>query len=93
MHAKSDSSSSVGHTDFKYLRFQCIGVYLVAALPACQSINPLLTIDLDTPGILDRPLEEMNTIEMQSITAIAHLRAAILYCWCFCVFPLIISLL
>lgn len=34
---------------------------------------------LDTPGILDRPLEERNTIEMQSITALAHLRAAVLY--------------
>lgn len=34
---------------------------------------------VDTPGILDHPLEEMTTIEMQSITAIAHLRAAILY--------------
>ncbi|KAE8230609.1 hypothetical protein A4X09_0g5966 [Tilletia walkeri] len=34
---------------------------------------------VDTPGILDHPLEEMNTIEMQSITALAHLRSAILY--------------
>ncbi|EOQ99210.1 putative nucleolar GTP-binding protein 1 [Wallemia ichthyophaga EXF-994] len=34
---------------------------------------------IDTPGILDHPLEEMNTIEMQSITAMAHLRSAILY--------------
>jgi nucleolar GTP-binding protein len=34
---------------------------------------------IDTPGILDHPLEEMNTIEMQSITAMAHLRCAILY--------------
>jgi len=34
---------------------------------------------IDTPGILDHPLEERNTIEMQSITAMAHLRAAILY--------------
>ncbi|KAJ1033304.1 hypothetical protein NDA13_001297 [Ustilago tritici] len=34
---------------------------------------------VDTPGILDHPLEEMNTIEMQSITALAHLRAAVLY--------------
>mmetsp|Transcript_20120 Transcript_20120/g.43823 ORF Transcript_20120/g.43823 Transcript_20120/m.43823 type:complete len:675 (+) Transcript_20120:351-2375(+) len=34
---------------------------------------------IDTPGILDRPLEERNTIEMQSITALAHLRAACLY--------------
>lgn len=34
---------------------------------------------VDTPGILDHPLEQMNTIEMQSITAIAHLRSAVLY--------------
>ena len=34
---------------------------------------------VDTPGILDHPLEEMNTIEMQSITALAHLRSAVLY--------------
>lgn len=34
---------------------------------------------VDTPGVLDHPLEEMTTIEMQSITAIAHLRAAIMY--------------
>ena len=34
---------------------------------------------IDTPGILDQPLEARNTIEMQSITALAHLRAAVLY--------------
>jgi nucleolar GTP-binding protein len=34
---------------------------------------------IDTPGILDHPLEEMNTIEMQSITALAHLRSCVLY--------------
>ena len=34
---------------------------------------------IDTPGILDHALEEMNTIEMQSVTAIAHLRSAVLY--------------
>ena len=47
----------MGHTDYKYLRWQVI----------------------DTPGILDRPLEERNTIEMQSVTALAHLRAVVLY--------------
>mmetsp|Transcript_18661 Transcript_18661/g.39231 ORF Transcript_18661/g.39231 Transcript_18661/m.39231 type:complete len:652 (-) Transcript_18661:432-2387(-) len=34
---------------------------------------------IDTPGILDHALEERNTIEMQAITALAHLRAAILF--------------
>jgi nucleolar GTP-binding protein len=34
---------------------------------------------IDTPGILDHALEERNTIEMQAVTALAHLRAAILF--------------
>ena len=34
---------------------------------------------IDTPGILDQPLEDRNTIEMLSITALAHLRAAVVY--------------
>lgn len=34
---------------------------------------------IDSPGILDHPLEERNTIEMQSITALAHLKACILF--------------
>ncbi|EAY14691.1 hypothetical protein TVAG_461080 [Trichomonas vaginalis G3] len=34
---------------------------------------------IDTPGLLDRPLEKRNTIEMQSVMAMVHLRAAIVY--------------
>jgi len=34
---------------------------------------------VDTPGVLDKPLEERNTIEMQSITALAHLQCCVLY--------------
>lgn len=34
---------------------------------------------IDTPGILDHPLEERNTIEMTAITALAHVPATILF--------------
>lgn len=34
---------------------------------------------IDTPGILDHPLEDRNTIEMQAITALAHLHACVLF--------------
>ncbi|KAJ1695614.1 hypothetical protein LUZ63_012312 [Rhynchospora breviuscula] len=34
---------------------------------------------IDTPGILDRPFEDRNIIEMCSITALAHLRSAVLF--------------
>ncbi|CAH8604318.1 unnamed protein product [Schistosoma bovis] len=34
---------------------------------------------IDTPGVLNRPLDEHNTIEMLSITALAHLQAAVIY--------------
>jgi nucleolar GTP-binding protein len=34
---------------------------------------------MDTPGILDHPFDERNTIEMQSVTALAHLQSAILF--------------
>ena len=56
-YAFTTKSLYVGHTDYKYLRWQVI----------------------DTPGILDHSLEERNTIEMQAITALAHLRAAVLF--------------
>ncbi|XP_023762644.1 nucleolar GTP-binding protein 1 [Lactuca sativa] len=56
-YAFTTKSLFVGHTDYKYLRYQVI----------------------DTPGILDRPFEDRNVIEMVSITALAHLRAAVLF--------------
>lgn len=34
---------------------------------------------IDTPGILDRNIDEMNTIEMQSVTALAHIPSVILF--------------
>lgn len=34
---------------------------------------------IDTPGILDHPLEDRNTIEMQSVTALAHLHCTVLF--------------
>jgi len=34
---------------------------------------------IDSPGILDHSLEERNTIEMQAVTALAHLKACILF--------------
>lgn len=34
---------------------------------------------IDSPGVLDRALEQRNTIEMQSITALAHLKAMIVF--------------
>ena len=34
---------------------------------------------LDTPGLLDRPISDRNTIEMQAITALAHLNACVLF--------------
>ena len=40
--------------------------------------NSLIQV-VDTPGILDHSLEDRNTIEMQAITALAHLRAAVLF--------------
>lgn len=34
---------------------------------------------VDTPGLLDQPCEQRSNIEMQSIAALAHLRAAVIY--------------
>lgn len=51
---------------------------LRACEPVCSGVTPGRQV-IDTPGILDHPLEDRNTIEMQAITALAHLRAAVLY--------------
>lgn len=34
---------------------------------------------VDSPGVLDRALEHRNTIEMQAITALAHLKTAVVF--------------
>lgn len=34
---------------------------------------------IDTPGILDSPLEQRSTIEMQAITALAHLNCCVMF--------------
>lgn len=34
---------------------------------------------IDSPGVLDRALDQRNTIEMQSLTALAHLKSLILF--------------
>ncbi|XP_076065536.1 GTP-binding protein 4-like [Oratosquilla oratoria] len=34
---------------------------------------------IGTPGVLDRPFDEMNTIELQAITALAHIRSAVIF--------------
>lgn len=34
---------------------------------------------VDSPGVLDHPVEEMNTIEMQSVCSFAHLDACMLF--------------
>ena len=42
-------------------------------------VVPPLVLHEANLSSLDHPLEEMNTIEMQSVTALAHLRAAVLF--------------
>lgn len=34
---------------------------------------------IDSPGVLDRELDQRNTIEMQSLTALAHLKSLVLF--------------
>lgn len=47
--------------------------------PLAFYAHALLLHEKLTRSSLDHPLEEMNTIEMQSVTALAHLRAAVLF--------------
>lgn len=56
-YAFTTQSLFVGHTDYKYARWQVI----------------------DTPGLLDHSLDRRNTIEMQAVTALAHLNACVLF--------------
>lgn len=55
------------------------GLHLYSAPSLLPSSSYLRWQVVDTPGILDHSLEERNTIEMQAITALAHLRAAVLF--------------
>lgn len=62
--------------------FRCVPAVGCAGRWACEPVCSSVTLGrqvVDTPGILDQPLEDRNTIEMQAITALAHLRAAVLY--------------
>ncbi|MBZ4037900.1 50S ribosome-binding GTPase, partial [Flavobacterium sp. 17A] len=34
---------------------------------------------IDTPGLLDRPIDDMNTIELNAMVALEHLADVILY--------------
>ncbi len=43
-------------------------------------INDYLVVQaIDTPGLLDRPLEDRNPIELQAIMALKHLKGVIVY--------------
>ena len=59
---------------------KCDGILCVQVIDGGVKSDGILCVQvIDTPGILDHPLEDRNTIEMQAITALAHLRAAVLY--------------
>lgn len=66
----------VGHLDYKFLRWQVGFNFHPLQLIQHFALNVKV---IDTPGILDQPLEERNTIEMQAVTALAHLKAAVLF--------------
>lgn len=58
----------------------CVCVRVQSGVIPSQLYHCLCTQQVvDTPGILDHPLEERNTIEMQAVTALAHLQCCVLY--------------
>lgn len=73
----------IGHMDYKYMRWQVIDTpgpqLIIYLLENMKAIYHTTANDIFLVGILDHPLEDRNTIEMQAITALAHLHSTVLY--------------
>ena len=77
-YAFTTKSLYVGHTDYKYLRWQVVDTPGILD----HSLGKYTRLDPSTGHFILLfwiRSEDRNTIEMQAITALAHLRAAILY--------------